>query len=77
MKKLLIAAAVSTLSITAAQAAPTLYGKLNVTLDQVDNSDFAGNDVTALNSNGWKIRDSLMTGDGLKFILIFDFIVFI
>jgi len=55
MKKLLIAAAVSTLSITAAQAAPTLYGKLNVTLDQVDNSDFAGNDVTALNSNASRI----------------------
>ncbi|MGL4586524.1 MAG: porin [Acinetobacter ursingii] len=55
MKKLLIAAAVSTLSITAAQAAPTLYGKLNVTLDQVDNNDFAGNDVTALNSNASRI----------------------
>ncbi|MEQ1272970.1 porin [Acinetobacter ursingii] len=55
MKKLLIAVAVSTLSMTAAQAAPTLYGKLNVTLDQVDNSDFAGNDVTALNSNASRI----------------------
>jgi predicted porin len=32
-----------------------LYGKLNVTLDQVDNSDFAGNDVTALNSNASRI----------------------
>jgi predicted porin len=55
MKKLLIAATVSTLSMNAAQAAPTLYGKLNVTLDQVDNSDFAGNDVTALNSNASRI----------------------
>lgn len=55
MKKMLIAAAVSTLSITAAQAAPTVYGKLNVSLDQVDNSDFAGNDVTALNSNASRI----------------------
>lgn len=55
MKKLLIAAAVSTLSINAAQAAPTLYGKINLTLDQVDNSDFKGNNDTELNSNASRI----------------------
>jgi hypothetical protein len=32
MKKLLLAATVATLAMNAAQAAPTLYGKLNVTL---------------------------------------------
>jgi uncharacterized protein (DUF2141 family) len=36
MKKLLLAATVATLAMNAAQAAPTLYGKLNVTLDQID-----------------------------------------
>lgn len=55
MKKLLLAAAVATLSLSAAQAAPTLYGKLNVTLDQVDNTDFKGNDVTEVNSNASRI----------------------
>jgi uncharacterized protein (DUF2141 family) len=37
MKKLLLAAAVATLSVNAVQAAPTLYGKLNVSINQVDN----------------------------------------
>lgn len=55
MKKLLLAATVATLSLSAAHAAPTLYGKINLTLDQVDNSDFAGNNVTALNSNASRI----------------------
>lgn len=55
MKKLLLAATVATVGITSVQAAPTLYGKLNVTLDQVSNVDFAGNDVTALNSNASRI----------------------
>lgn len=55
MKKLLLAATVATLAMNAAQAAPTLYGKLNVTLDNVDNSDFKGNDVTELNSNASRI----------------------
>ncbi|NCI79299.1 porin [Acinetobacter kanungonis] len=52
MKKLLLAAAVTTLSLNAAQAAPTLYGKLNVSIDNVDNKSFDGNsDVTEINSN--------------------------
>ncbi|MFX4308399.1 porin [Acinetobacter soli] len=55
MKKLLLVAAVSTLGFSTVQAAPTLYGKLNVTLDQADNFDFAGNNVTALNSNASRI----------------------
>lgn len=55
MKQLLIAAALTSLSFQAAQAAPTIYGKLNVTLDQVDNSDYAGNNTTALNSNSSRI----------------------
>ena len=55
MKKLLLAAAVTTLSLNAAQAAPTLYGKLNVSIDNIDNTDFAGNDATELNSNSSRI----------------------
>ena len=54
-EKLLLVAAVSTLGFSTVQAAPTLYGKLNVTLDQADNFDFAGNNVTALNSNASRI----------------------
>ncbi|MFX9031526.1 porin, partial [Acinetobacter baumannii] len=38
------------------QAAPTLYGKLNVTIDQVDNKNFDGkSDVTEVNSNASRI----------------------
>jgi predicted porin len=52
MKKLLLAAAVTTLSLNAAQAAPTLYGKLNVSIDNVDNKNFDGkSDVSEVNSN--------------------------
>lgn len=36
MKKLLLATAISALSISAAQAAPTVYGKLHVTVDSVN-----------------------------------------
>ena len=56
MKKLLLAATVATLSISAAQAAPTLYGKLNVSIDQVDNKNFDGkSDVSEVNSNASRI----------------------
>lgn len=56
MKKLLLAATVATLAMNAAQAAPTLYGKLNVTLDNVDNKNFDGeSDVTEVNSNASRI----------------------
>ena len=46
MKKLLLATAVATLSITAAQAAPTVYGKAFLTADYVDSGD---NDKTVTN----------------------------
>lgn len=55
MKKLLLAATVAAMGVSAAQAAPTLYGKLNVSLDQVDNHDFKGNDVTELSSHSSRI----------------------
>ena len=55
MKKVLLAAAIATISLNAAQAAPTLYGKLNVSLNQVDNVTAAGNNETQLNSNDSRI----------------------
>lgn len=55
MKKLLLAAAVTTLSLNAAQAAPTLYGKLNVSIDNVDNYDFKGNDVSEVSSHASRL----------------------
>jgi predicted porin len=55
MKKLLLAAAITTLSLSAAQAAPTLYGKLNVTLDQIDNNGFKDESVSKVNSNASRI----------------------
>lgn len=57
MKKLLLASAVAALSITAAQAAPTVYGKAFLTLDVQDgNSNSAAKDSrTQLNSNSSRI----------------------
>ena len=55
MKKVLLAAAIATLSISAAQAAPTLYGKFNVTLDQIDKNGFKDESVTKVNSNASRI----------------------
>ncbi len=55
MKKLLLAATVATLAMNAAQAAPTLYGKLSVTLDNIDNNGFKDESVTKLNSNASRI----------------------
>ena len=55
MKKVLLAAAVASFGFSAAQAAPTLYGKLNVSLNQVDNKDYKGTDETQLNSNASRI----------------------
>ncbi|NNG75919.1 porin [Acinetobacter sp. ANC 4277] len=52
MKKLLLAAAVTTLSLSAAQAAPTVYGKLNVSVDSYDNGT---DSVTELNSNASRL----------------------
>ena len=55
MKKLLLAATVATLVMNAAQAATTLYGKLNVTLDNVDNNGFKDESVTKVNSNASRL----------------------
>lgn len=49
MKKLLLASAVAALSVTAAQAAPTVYGKAFLTLD------YEKDERTQLNSNGSRI----------------------
>lgn len=55
MKKLLLATAVAALSLNTVQAAPTLYGKLNISLDQVSNKDFTEDKVTEVNSNASRI----------------------
>ncbi|MFK8933907.1 hypothetical protein ABCA12_1571 [Acinetobacter junii] len=55
MKKLLLAATVATLAMNAAQASPTLYGKLNVTLDNIDNNGFKDESVIKVNSNASRI----------------------
>ena len=55
MEKLLLATAGAALGMSAAQAAPTLYGKLNVSIDQVDNYDFKGNDVSEVSSHASRI----------------------
>lgn len=62
MKKLLLASAVAALSVSAAQAAPTVYGKAFVTADYV-NADFDSNnnavdrdeDTVEINSNSSRI----------------------
>ena len=55
MKKVLLAAAIASISLSAAQAAPTLYGKLNVSVNQVDNINAAGDNETQINSNASRI----------------------
>lgn len=55
MKKVLLAAAVASIGFSAAHAAPTLYGKLNVSLNQVDNNKWDGEKQTQLNSNASRI----------------------
>lgn len=67
MKKLLLASAVAALSVTAAQAAPTVYGKAFLTLDlnegDTDTTNLVTNQVSTtsekgrsqLNSNGSRI----------------------
>ena len=52
MKKLLLATAIAALSVSAAHAAPTVYGKALVT---VDYSDFDDESSTQLNSTGSRI----------------------
>ncbi|WP_323843118.1 porin [Moraxella sp. Pampa] len=55
MKKLLLASAVAALSITAAQAAPQVYGKAFLTLDVKDDNGDNKNLKTELNSVGSRI----------------------
>ena len=57
MKKLLLASAVAALSITAAQAAPTVYGKAFLTLDANDGNEYSSskNSRSQLNSIGSRI----------------------
>ncbi len=57
MKKLLLASAVAALSITAAQAAPQIYGKVFLTLDVQDGDEGSASDDsrTQLNSNASRI----------------------
>lgn len=55
MNKVLLAAIITSIGFSAAHAAPTLYGKINLSLDQVDNNDFKGNNQTQLNSNASRI----------------------
>ncbi|UTO05951.1 porin [Moraxella sp. FZLJ2107] len=54
MKKLVLASAVAALSITAAQAAPTVYGKVVMTADVVD-TDANDSNRTTLNTHGSRI----------------------
>ena len=58
MKKLLLASAVAALSVSAANAAPTIYGKAFVTMDYVNLDDDARNgdvDSVQINSNSSRI----------------------
>ena len=52
MKKLLLAAVVATMGTSAAQAAPTLYGKVNVSVDSYDDGK---DDKIEVNSNASRI----------------------
>lgn len=52
MKKLLLAAVVATMGMSAAQAAPTLYGKVNVSVDSYDDGK---DDKVEVNSNASRI----------------------
>ena len=56
MKKLLLAATVAAMGVSAAQAAPTLYGKINLSVDQIENNSFIKDqDKSELNSNASRI----------------------
>ena len=52
MNKLLLAAVVATMGMSAAQAAPTLYGKVNVSVDSYDDGK---DDKVEVNSNASRI----------------------
>ena len=57
MKKLLLATAVAALSVSAAQAAPTVYGKAFVTVDyeDIDRDNSADEDSLQINSHASRI----------------------
>lgn len=57
MKKLVLASAIAALSIASAQAAPTIYGKVFLTLDVKDGDSHAAdaNSRTRLNSNASRL----------------------
>ena len=56
MKKLLLATAIAALSVSAAQAAPTIYGKAFVTMDYVNTDDGKeDSDSVQINSNSSRI----------------------
>lgn len=75
MKKLLLASAVAALSITAAQAAPTIYGKVYLTLDAKDGNKNSSikDSRSQLNSNasrlGVKGSENLTTNTDLVYQL--------
>ncbi|MDO4895746.1 MAG: porin [Moraxella sp.] len=75
MKKLLLASAIATLSITAVQAAPTVYGKAFLTLDIQDGDDLspAKDSRSQLNSVasriGFKGSEALTTDTDLVYQL--------
>ena len=77
MKKVLLAAAIASISLSAAQAAPTLYGKLNVSVNQVDNINAAGDNETQINSNasriGVKGEEKLTDNIGVVYLAEFGF----
>ncbi|MBB3107204.1 putative porin [Psychrobacter luti] len=54
MKKLLLATAIAALSVSAANAAPTLYGKVSLSVDVVD-SDISDSTDVSLNSTASRI----------------------
>lgn len=54
MKKLLLATAVAALSVSAANAAPTVYGKIFLSVDAVD-SDFTDSTDVSLNSTASRV----------------------
>ena len=57
MKKLLLATAIAALSVSAANAAPTVYGKAFVTMDYVNADDGAkDSDSVQINSNPFALR---------------------
>lgn len=70
MKKLLLASAVAALSVTAAQAAPTVYGKAFLTLDlnegDTDTTNLVTNQVTTTSEKGRSQLNSTGSRIGFK-----------